>query len=277
MPDETNMELVRLLTEDLNKHRDYVQKLYTRAFIAGGLIVTAVLGAGFWFLSDRVNNELIQYLLTKKVTSIVEPLANEEAARAFPEITEKAIGQAHKAVDKLVDERVKDEIKNSLDLKLSGLTKSSLEELVAENIAPIRNSLMPTSTVAAFDSPTCPAGWILYGPAEYGAIVGKGYFESNVGARAQLSVDISDYENSFVSLVVKQTDRMSKSLELLRLIEEQEKKLNNDKESEFSRQIQLDIDALQKELDDLNNKTYDIVSDPGTLPIVALTYCKKAG
>ena len=271
MADETNMELVRLLTEDLNKHREYVQKLYTRAFIAGGLIVTAVLGAGFWFLSDRVNNELIQYLVTKKVISIVEPLAKEEAARAFPKITEAAIGQAYKAADDAVDEKVKDEIKNSLDVKLLNVTKTSLEDLVDSSIDPIRNSLMPTSIVAAFNSPTCPYGWRVYDPAEEGVIVGKGYLKSNLGARFDLHVSTREYQLPMIEAYENRLDLASKINSLEQVLSALGRMSVRVEDMESQSTFHNEIYRSQSELERLKAK----FEESNRLPVVALTYCEK--
>lgn len=179
MPDETNMELVRLITEDLNKHREYVQKLYTRAFIAGGVIVGTVLAIGVWFLSDRVNNELIHYILVKDVKNIVTPLAKAEAAKAYSQFARDDIEEVYAGISRNIWREAYSSLEDSVAVEIQDALAQKLEEIRAHEVRSFLEDYVdvgvPSGAVLAFRSIKCPAGWMEYGLAKGRFILGTSH------------------------------------------------------------------------------------------------------
>ena len=156
---DVSRDVVQLLTDDIQAHRDYVQKLYRNAATVGGVIVAAGVGLAFWILGEQLDAKVFEY-------RIVDALRTE-AAKISAEIVTDAKDQAKKSVRTFVETEISKEAAKQVKVQLASLDEETLADLV-------KRITFPTGFVVATDNEECPDGWSTFEPARGRMIVGVG-------------------------------------------------------------------------------------------------------
>lgn len=156
MDDDVNVELIRLVNEDLAKHREYLHRLYTRVFVAGAVMISLALVAGVWLTAERLNSQLVKQLLDSKVSERVDALAKTHVEVAMKAVENRLFGEAYylmntKAMFSLEDHFMQD-------------FSYAIDEKVMKALEGISNgiSLVPEYTVVSVTTNTCPSGWVVF-------------------------------------------------------------------------------------------------------------------
>lgn len=163
---DSHASLIKLLVEDLQSHREHVQKLYRNAFIAGGVLAAIGVGLAFWLLGEQLDSRVFEYRIVDSLKQRAETISNEIVKDAEVSARNSVDSFIKNSISKEVDQRVKD--------KLEDLNDASLKQLV-EQIG------FPVNSIIAVDASTCPSGWENYIGTEGRYIVGVGP-GGNVGA-----------------------------------------------------------------------------------------------
>lgn len=156
--EETNLT-IKILTEDIQAHRDYIHRLYRSAFVAGAVLVTAGVGLGYWVLGKQLDARVFEY-------RIVESL-RDRAKDISTQIIDGAKIAAQKEVDTYIKEKIGAEVEQQIEPKLQALSAESLPELF-ERFA------FPYGTVIAMDRQECPQGWAQWEAGAGRTIIGAG-------------------------------------------------------------------------------------------------------
>ncbi|MCC2606975.1 hypothetical protein [Planctobacterium marinum] len=153
---ENPKEIIKILTEDIQSHREYIHRLYRSAFAVGAVLVTIGIGLGYWILGKQLDAKVFEY-------RIVESL-KQRANDISKEIIEDSKREAQGQVSDFIDENIEKEANKILRQKLSELNLNSAEEVYSKLI-------VPSGAVISFDTNTgCPKGWEEYSPA-YGRFI----------------------------------------------------------------------------------------------------------
>lgn len=153
MSEEINLELLRLINDDLTKHRDYLHRLYTRALVTGAVMISAVLAVGIWFTGERLNTEIIKQLLDDKVNARVDALAKEHVNGLMKDVVRDAKEKANEEAYTKVNETVNKFLERDLLKRVFESVEPALERYLTVNLE------IPKNTVIQMDSVDCPEGW----------------------------------------------------------------------------------------------------------------------
>lgn len=179
-------DVLDVLTEDIQSHREYIQKLYRTAAVVGGTGILLAVAVGTWFLGRELNAAILQYSIDQqliaKMDELLENRSEEEVAKisvATEEATQSALEKINSAttdagriaqteigatsanqialakqeLDQYLSDQLTDEVRESVQPLLAEFSQASVEE-VAQRLA------IPAGFVAAFDRPSgCPSGW----------------------------------------------------------------------------------------------------------------------
>lgn len=179
-------DVLEVLTQDIQAHREYIQKLYRNAFYVGGVGLAAGIGLGIWILGERLDSSILQHRIDEKLEAKVEKItqdhlndaegdiqesasnavaaaqntlssfADQESEKAKDQIAEATLNATSSAtakVDQYVSDRLSVEVRELIAPQLDKLSEASITDL-AEQIT------LPAGFVAAFDRPAgCPEGW----------------------------------------------------------------------------------------------------------------------
>ena len=163
--DDVRTDVVKLLTEDIQAHRDYIQKLYRSAATVGGIIVAAGAGLAYWILGEQLDAKVFEY-------RIVDAL-RAEAQKVSEVIVSDAKLEAQRSVKAFVKSEISNEAERQISTQLASLNEESLTDLV-------KRITFPAGMVVATVSDTCPTGWIPFSQATGRVLVGSGTFEMSI-------------------------------------------------------------------------------------------------
>lgn len=188
---QTELEIIKILTEDIQAHRDYIQRLYRNAVWIGGVIVAAGIGLIVYTLGNQLNARIFEYRIDEALQNKVQEITKlhvddaaqqieaeadkaKMAAKAdIEETTEQAKEDVRSAIDDYAAERVGDLVEEAVTPKLAALTDETIPDLV-------QRVTFPVGIVAAFDRVNgCPNGWTLFEPAISRVIIGSVAGRSN--------------------------------------------------------------------------------------------------
>ncbi|MCL6286207.1 hypothetical protein M3P21_22200 [Ruegeria sp. 2012CJ41-6] len=178
--------ILEILTEDIQAHRDYVQRLYRNAFYVGGIGLAAGVGLAIWVLGERLDSSILQHRIDEKLVAKVNLLTDDRVGDAEAEISKAAIAATSDAkieIEAAANSAKKDArddvdkyLKERLTADLAELVKPQLEviaEASASDLAAVVT--LPRGLVAAFDSNEgCPLGWSVFEDGGGRTIVGAG-------------------------------------------------------------------------------------------------------
>lgn len=156
---DTNFDVVRLLTEDIQAHREYIQKLYLSAFAVGAVLFSIGLGIGYYVLGKQLDARVFEY-------RIVDSL-RERAEQISSVIVEEARRGAQDEVSRYIGDEIERVVEQELALKLQEFTSESLTDIV-EGVA------LPRGMISSFTTNFCPQGWVLWSEGTGRVIVGAG-------------------------------------------------------------------------------------------------------
>ncbi len=184
---DRDVDVLKLLTEDIQAHREYIQNLYRNAAVVGGAGLLLAVTVGTWFLGRQLDASILQHGIDKALIQKMDGLVDQRASRLINEINDKTEAATSSAIASigLAAERAgntaREEITSSSESTLSqaktevdqylrgqlteevrGSLKPLLDELSESNIVDISQQLtIPAGFVAAFDRPAgCPTGWV---------------------------------------------------------------------------------------------------------------------
>lgn len=185
-----NKEIVELLTDDIQAHREHVQKLYRNAVWIGGVVIAAGVGLIVFSLGEQINAQILAYRIDEALQKRVETLTGEKVRDAEVEINKaaeliktesiqkiSAAGDVAKNdalvyIDQYLNQKIGQQIEALLKPRIEEITAESLPELVGKTI-------LPPGIVAAFarsnrGGGACPKGWAPFREAGGRTIVGAG-------------------------------------------------------------------------------------------------------
>lgn len=179
-------DVLEVLTEDIQSHREYIQQLYRNAAIVGGFGILLAVAVGTWFLGRELNSAILQYSIDQQLEEEMARLLENRSATEVAKIataTEQATDNALERIG-LATKEAGDDARNSITAATAAQISSALQEVdqylsdqltneVLENakqqlveISQASNEdiasrlALPAGFVAAFDRPSgCPDGW----------------------------------------------------------------------------------------------------------------------
>lgn len=174
MVDETAERVIALLTEDVQKHREYIQKMYLGAL---GLLLP-VFAAVIWFTGNRLETDFINHLLDQEVQGQIDGLIEQQSGFYVSRQVESILEDEREAFANEVQNQAS-AAERTLAVKVAELVDQQAFEAVNRrlndiNDAQVRQELMaftiPVGSVVPFNLETCPTGWREYTPA-YGRFI----------------------------------------------------------------------------------------------------------
>lgn len=184
MASDEELEVIKLLTEDVQSHRDYVQRLYRNAVLIGGSVLLLIAVLGTWLLGERYDESLLRTVVNNELRGEVDRLREEQTKLLEQELSTSMQSATEDAQESIIS--AADESKAQAISELNEFAEEQLFEAVRQNIEPQIEELQattavelagaiafPSGLVAAFDLPEgCPLGWSRYQPAASRVIIG---------------------------------------------------------------------------------------------------------
>lgn len=184
MTSEEKLEVVKLLTEDIQSHRDYVQRLYRNAVLIGGSVLLLIAVLGTWLLGERYDESLLRTVVNNELRAEVDRLREEQTQILENELAESTSAATAGAQTDIISAAEK--VKNDVIAELNEFAERQLFEAVRQNIEPQIDELqlataaelagavaLPAGLVAAFDLPNgCPLGWSHFDASAGRVIIG---------------------------------------------------------------------------------------------------------
>lgn len=163
-------EVVEQLTGDIQRHRDYIHRLYRSAFIAGGTLIVIFTGLVTWFLKYQFDAKVVNYFISEKFEERITPIVEHATERANKQ--SKSLVEEHFLRAKsLIEEDFSKQVKSSIDNKVETLNTSDI-------LDSYQKAIIPVGAVIPFNRETgCPENWTEYKPA-YGRFI-RGIDKSN--------------------------------------------------------------------------------------------------
>ncbi|MCG7500163.1 hypothetical protein MHO82_25200 [Vibrio sp. Of7-15] len=153
-------DVIKLLTEDIQSHREYIHRLYRSAFSVGAVIVAIGVGLAYWVLGKQLDARVFEY-------RIVESLRTR-ATDITSQIVSDSKNAAQKQVELYINEEIGNEVKTVLKPEIEKLSQETLPEIF-DKVA------FPVGAILAFDRATgCPQGWIEWKEGAGRTIIGSG-------------------------------------------------------------------------------------------------------
>ena len=153
-PDKSN-EIIKLLTEDIQAHRDYIHRLYRSAFTVGAVLVALGVGLGTWILGKQLDAKVFEYRIVDALRKSAEMIANE--------LMKDAKDHVKKEIEEHVTESIARQTEDQIEKRLEKLNEKSPLQL-------LESFSFPLGTVVAVDREECPQGWREYKEA-YGRFI----------------------------------------------------------------------------------------------------------
>ncbi len=289
-------DILKLLTEDIQSHREHVQKLYRNAVWIGGVVIAGGISLVVFALGEQIDARILEYRIdvaleervkkltqthledAKKTISEEAKIVEDIAVNKIDEVGQAAQTKAINTIDDYTSEKIIVEIEKNLASKFAQLTKAALPEIA-------KQILLPPGIVAAFDRKTgCPEGWTDVGKADSKRFAGRTIIA--VGPRVDRKSNETTQKRSF-------DDKSGEEQHVLSVAELPEHRHVNNRRFAylFKNGRAIDLGSLPK-IDTPNG-------DPGTLgetrsvdanssgfeggdkphnnmpPYIALYYCKK--
>jgi hypothetical protein len=149
-------EIIKILTEDIQSHRDYIHRLYRSAFTVGAVLVSIGVGLGYWILGKQLDAKVFEYRIVESLRQRADVISKE--------IVDGAKIGAQNQVSLFVKEKIENEAATILNSELQKLSTKSLSELYA-------GVVFPTGAVVSFNRASgCSDGWNEFKPA-YGRFI----------------------------------------------------------------------------------------------------------
>lgn len=164
---DVDTKRLQLLIEDLANHRAYIEKLYTRFFSAGAVLVVIAIGLATWVLGDRIDSAVIDYRIAGVSKDRAEEIINTVKENAIEQASKSAADHAYREATQRFDQEFDESISEIVDKNVGALI-SRLEQ--DDPVEAIRPFLLPSKAVIPFASRSCPEGWSAYVPA-YGHFI----------------------------------------------------------------------------------------------------------
>lgn len=187
MADENSngdLQVLKILTEDVQAHREYIHKLYRNALWVGGLVIAAGVGFIVFTMGNQLDARILEYRIDEVLKKKVDELTNIKIADATTSIQESADKTKFDAQTEIksAGDRVKNEARALIDSYTSQVISVNVEKLVSTKLDKLTNEdipdligkiVLPTGFVAAFDRQNgCPGGWSDFTPAAGRFIIG---------------------------------------------------------------------------------------------------------
>ncbi len=187
--------LLKLLTEDIQSHRDYIHRLYRSAFTVGAVLVAIGVGLGYWILGKQLDAKVFEYRVVESLKKRADDISKEV-------ISDAKLG-AQEQVSLFIEEQIENKAAEKIQLKIQELNAASLTNL-------FEKAVLPKGAVIPFDRASgCPDGWSDYAPA-YGRFI-RGIDKSgkNIdpgGARIRGSIQDDEFAAHDHTIGVNGTD-----------------------------------------------------------------------
>jgi len=170
-------KILKVLTEDIQSHRDYVQRLYRNAFSVGAVLVAVGIGLGYWILGKQLDAKIFEYRIVESYKHSLEERVKVAVANTVDS------NEIQGNISTLIKDLSADEIRKAsagLDRDITSRIREEVEEIKELDIDKlIEKTIIPSASIMAFDLSECPNGWRAYKEA-YGRFL-RGIDKSNSG------------------------------------------------------------------------------------------------
>ncbi|MEE9339611.1 MAG: hypothetical protein V3U87_16170 [Methylococcaceae bacterium] len=210
MTDEQELELSvrRILAEEVNKHREFLQIQFKYLVWSIGIMLAAGAIVFTYLFGDSIETTKVR-LIEQIDTKVVEYRIVESLKKRLDAFTESAVDEAVNSV------KTKDQINLLVKTKTdeyvrasSEKTEQKLSQLVTSQVVKfkdldpeelIRKVTLPSGSILAFNLESCPKGWNNFQLAAGRTIVGSGkgenltpYAKGEIGGEEVSSITISN-------------------------------------------------------------------------------------
>lgn len=171
--EKLELEVRRILASEVEGYRKYLQSQFRTLTWGVGTLFTVGAILLYFFLGNKFDDSKEQLISTVD-SKMIDYRIVEAFRRRLNEVIEITLN--NKETMKVIDEKVDESAKAAIDRKIYEV-QSIIQKELPQDI--IERASLPRSTVAAFDSDTCPSGWQEYVPA-YGRFI-RGIDKANSG------------------------------------------------------------------------------------------------
>ena len=98
---DEQVEVLKLLTEDIQSHREYIQRLYRNAAVVGGAGLLLAVAVGTWFLGRELNAAILQHSIDEQLIKKMDALLDNRSEGLVSTISEKTNEATASALEKI--------------------------------------------------------------------------------------------------------------------------------------------------------------------------------
>lgn len=176
-------EMLAILTEDIQSHRNYVQTLYRNALYVGGGVALGGFALAGWLIGNEFDATIFRYKLNDKIDDVVGVFvdARVKDAETIFEKADKLVENAEAKITDATDTQLESAlgrldtyIKEQVTVSVEALLKEQLEILEKKSETELASLIsLPPGMIVAFDRASgCPAGWASFDPAKGRMVIG---------------------------------------------------------------------------------------------------------